>query len=613
MRDAVGEVVGGDRATGGTAALSRRRFLEAAGIAAGAMAVPTGLWTPYAAAEPLATRGFGAGRPLRAAMHVHGSWSEQEGSWEAQLHQAATNGYDLLYLTDHDRRALAMGYATSLTGMEWDPVTSTGRLTRLAASVDRGSFHLLAESSALTLPASVTMPIYGRTRFRTSVSGLTIKHTVDSVRLGTGARYEVVLTLSHHPALAGRPAGQYELVYRFGAHPGRRTENGGFTGVVGLPRPGAGTTQTLVPVKDIAAIWPEMMAIDNSSYGLAFRARSPRRGSACDVRVRSVRFGRSRSTAAAVIADQAAMLARYRPRFPSLTVQALIETSRTLPDMNPFGIPPWIPDYSTMSQDRVTYHQQISDKVHAMGGLISYNHPFGAHLGPLLSPADQAARRRKIFRDMQAVGRFDADILEVGYNVRGNVDCPTHLALWDTFSRNGNFLTGNGVTDDHSGKGWAEKPNGFATGIWAPSTGRADVVRALAAGRVYVAHAGQWSGALDLLVDDSVPMGAVSVSDKGSRSLAVWATQLPPGGAVQVVGGPVDYAGNPDPATSVVATLSPSSFSGDTAAVTLDTSASQFFRVQVLDERGRLLGSSNPVWLLRANPPHGIPPARRVT
>ena len=83
---------------GSVKGLTRRRFLESIGVAAGGLVLPSGLWLPNAQAEPLATAGFGSGRALRAAMHVHGSWSEgdlqQGGSWEAQLFQAAVRSMD---------------------------------------------------------------------------------------------------------------------------------------------------------------------------------------------------------------------------------------------------------------------------------------------------------------------------------------------------------------------------------------------------------------------------------------------------------------------------------------------------------------------------------------
>ena len=60
--------------------LTRRGFLGAVG--AGVL-LPAAVRLPGAAAAPRALSGFGAGRALRAAMHVHGSWSEGTGSWQA--------------------------------------------------------------------------------------------------------------------------------------------------------------------------------------------------------------------------------------------------------------------------------------------------------------------------------------------------------------------------------------------------------------------------------------------------------------------------------------------------------------------------------------------------
>lgn len=596
---------------------SRRQVLGALGAAIGGSVLPPAVWLPRAAAAQTAVSGFGGNRALRAAMHVHGSWSEGAGSWEAQFEQAGTNGYDVLYMTDHDHRALALNYMTSLTGAAWDPAISSGTFAQKTVTVSGGSLRLLAESAG-SAAASVTLPLQqyyqAFNKFRTSISGLTITQKITKATLTNGARFEVVVPLSYHPAVAGRPAGQYQLVYRFGGAVGRWTEGNGLIGVVSAPTPPAGSTQTLVPARDVAALWPTMQAIDNASYGLSFVAKSPKRTAICDVAIASMTFSRSRSTSALVIADQQKLITAYSPRYPSLAVHASTETSRTLPDMNPFGIGPWFPYYPNLSSDSNTAHQQIADQVHAMGGVISYNHPFGYDTGPLLSPTQRDAKRRQIFHDMQAVGRFSVDILEVGYNLRGQVDAPTHIALWDTFSRNGNFLTGNGTSDDHGGQYWRTMNNGFGTGVWSTSATDPAMVAALSAGRAYVAHFGRWPGGeLDLLVDGVVPMGAVSVSQKSSRALSIWAKNLPAGSAVQVIGGPVDYAGYPDPGTWVKTTLSPSAFGSNVASMSVNTSTSRFFRVQVLDSSGNVVGTSNPVWLLRSAPPGGIPPARRVS
>jgi hypothetical protein len=53
---------------------------------------------------------------------------------------------------------------------------------------------------------------------------------------------------------------------------------------------------------------------------------------------------------------------------------------------------------------------------------------------------------------MNAVHAFGADILEVGYAIRGQVDAAAHIAMWDTFSRNGTFLRSS-ILDDVVGSG----------------------------------------------------------------------------------------------------------------------------------------------------------------
>ena len=114
--------------------------------------------------------------------------------------------------------------------------------------------------------------------------------------------------------------------------------------------------------------------------------------------------------------------------------------SRHLPDMNPFGVPQFFSDYAldTAANHDAFYRDMVSD-VHAGHGLVSWNHPFGYNAGPLLSSAERTAKRRAVFSELRAVDVYGADILEVGYSLRGEVDATTHLALWDTFSRNGRF------------------------------------------------------------------------------------------------------------------------------------------------------------------------------
>jgi hypothetical protein len=212
---------------------------------------------------------------------------------------------------------------------------------------------------------------------------------------------------------------------------------------------------------------------------------------------------------------------------------------------------------------------------------------------------------------MMADNRLGTDILEVGYTNRGQANTQAHLDLWDTFSRQAIFITGNGANDDHEGLHWSTLTNGFATGIWAASPSQADLVSALAAGRAYTYHAGKWAnGQCDLLVDGTVPMGKVSVSSNTSRSLTIFAANLGKSAHVDVVQGPVDYTGN-DPGTSVIASFKSSVFStSGMTSLQLNTASSSFVRIQIRTASGAISGASNPIWLLQAPPPNGIPAAR---
>ena len=117
-----------------------------------------------------------------------------------------------------------------------------------------------------------------------------------------------------------------------------------------------------------------------------------------------------------------------------------------------------------------------------------------------------------------------------------------------------------------------------------------------------------------MLVDGSVPMGAVSVSSLTSRQLAVIATGMPAGGSLEVLQGAVDYAGTSGLAanTQVIGSYSAADLVGGEVTQAVDTSAGSFVRTQVLTSAGAVVGLSNPVWLLRAAPPGGIPAPRQT-
>ena len=110
-------------------------------------------------------------------------------------------------------------------------------------------------------------------------------------------------------------------------------------------------------------------------------------------------------------------------------------------------------------------------------------------------------------------------------------------------------------------------------------------------------------------------MGAVSVSSLTSRSLTVTAAGLPTGSTIQVLQGDVDYAGAGGLASNAVpvGSFGPSQLNGGgQATLPLDTTDASYVRTAVVDSTGTVRGLSNPVWLLNAPPPNGIPAPRQA-
>ena len=622
--------------------LSRRRLLQSAGLLAA-----SGLTAGGAVLRHEWGAGSGPDADLPAsqsmAMHVHTSFSEQSGSMSGHLAAAEKYGVDVVWWTDHDFRMSGHGYReavhfTSLideapepgqgTAWEWRQVTkgplstgSTGGIVAQPASpkdpVAAGSLHVVAESTGKA-PASLGFfadaTKAGRT-YHGNMFGQTLILEVFPDVTGDDGYLELLVASSFHPAGGGRPEGTYALSYRFGgvdAAGVRRSQ--GLIGVISLPFvPRQWNTVTLRPSDDIAALWPDLDARDFALFGMTLNAVSSNRtlaGGYFDY-LRMTRV----NTGNLALQVQTDIAAGYVRRYPRVTQRQGLEVSWLYPHLNWFGGRIALPDYTSLLAEHPPeriLQDVLIPRIATQGGLCSYNHPFGPDSLPLLPAVQQDELLAKAAARILPTRALGATILEVGYDTRGGVDLAHHLGLWDVCSRNGVFLTGNGTTDDHFSTRWVGGDNDWVTTVWATDTSEPALLSALRSGRAWCSSLSRYRGSLDLLVDHSVPMGAVSVSGLTRRTLDVIATQLPIGAKVQVLQGQVDYAGvsAPTPNTTVVASYPARALQKGRVALSLDTKRSSFCRVEVLDLTGRVISASNPVWLLRERPPAGSPQHR---
>jgi hypothetical protein len=613
--------------------VTRRQVLKGA-----ALAVPASLVAGASISRQVpATENPGA---FSMAMHLHTSFSEGPGSMESHLQQATLHDVDVLWWTDHDNTlgALVRKHAvhfTSLTDEEGDgppwqwteqragslTADSGGGIVTSPASpldpVPGGSMHLLAQSAG-TDPATFAyfpMPVAAESTWKTNLTNQSVSIEVLPTSIGPEAFLDIVVVGSYHPAVAGRTAGQYSLSYRLGGQdrPGTRHSTDR-VGVVTLGcTVGEWNSITIRPDHDIAALFPGVDSRDFSMCSIHLRAVS-RASAPAEGYFDYLRFTRPTSGEVAVTL-QHEMMASYAAAYPNPAQRKGIEISRSFPHVNWYGGEVVIPSWDGVTPENYLDYVRSSvvPDIHRSGGLASWNHPYGVSYAVPRSSAHQDAVLRRLALQMLPMQAGGVDILEVGYPSRGGADLARHVGLWDVMSRNAVFLTGNGVSDDHAGDDWARVFGGsdWLTHVWAPDKDERSLLSGMLAGRSWCASLPSYRGALDLLVDGSCPMGSVSVSSLSRRSLSVSATKLPVGATVEVVQGAVDYAGpeDPMPSTTRVATLTPDEV-GSGAAVRVDTAASTFLRTQVRDAAGVVVALSNPVWLLRDNPPNGIPPHR---
>ena len=238
--------------------LSRRQFLHGAG----ALAVMAGVGgrvprrlPPRSPARPAALDGTLLAYSM--AMHIHSSFSEQSGSMDSQFYQAAANGVDVLWLTDHDHRMDGANYRntvhfTSLTGekgapgqggaWKWQegtsgPVsgTSAGKIVSTPCSprdpVAGGALQLTVQARGA---GTAKLGFYANSQpaawnYRDNLTGQTLSIDV-MLRPGWAKGYlELLIDTSYHEASAGRPAGLYSLSYRIvpaNGQPGTRVAQG---------------------------------------------------------------------------------------------------------------------------------------------------------------------------------------------------------------------------------------------------------------------------------------------------------------------------------------------------------------------------------------------------
>jgi hypothetical protein len=390
------------------------------------------------------------------------------------------------------------------------------------------------------------------------------------------------------------------LRYRIGGTPTVRRRARGLLGIVDLPTPrGRWRRLALRPVRDLAAIWPDLVAGDNSLYQLRVGVLS-RRGHEADVVVDRLRFRRTERDPEAALALRRAVLQHYAGRYPNVRQSDTVEVS-LVRHLNWFGGDLVLPDYGggpARKDGSVAAAQTMVRFIKNHGGVASYNHPMQ---GDVSTPRALAA----LLISTDALG---ADIVEIGCKQQlGSL-----LEVFDASARNAVYYTATGVTDDHNGTNWMRQRANYLTYVWSRSLELPDLVDALTAGRAWFLDPSKWRGQLDVQVRGAQAMGGVLVGAATSEPVRILVTDLPKGGALEIVTGPVDRAGPTQPVPLTRRRVVPAAQlrAGHLDLDVLPVGGS-YLRATVRAADGSVAGVGNPVWLL----PEGtvdVPPARSL-
>lgn len=546
-----------------------------------------------------------AGHPIAMAMHIHASFSEGTASYEAHLAQARAHGVEVIWWTDHDFRVAAHGHRravrfdgeSELEGeLEWSwSREPEGELAAADAEFGReprppddpgGSLRLRAVGGAGGGALWLRGTAWNWT-YSTSLADTTLEFDVLADHAEDGAVFGLEIQSSYHPARAGRPAGQYVVQYRIGGSRGPRHRAEGLLGIVELPAsPGQWQRFTVRPVDDVATLWPDLVAVDNSLHQLRVGVIADEGRSGRFVLGR-LRFERDRNAGKDGLELRRAVLAEYADDYADITHYESLEVS-LVRHLNWFGgtltipslpSPPYRDNDADLAAAMVGY-------IHDHGGLAQWNHPLDCE-----SPESLA--RLMIGRD-----KLGADLVEIG---RGRLD--EMLWVLDTVARNAIVFTGVGVSDDHAGRDWLDQTSAWITCVYAASTKLNDLLDALRVGAAFFCDPAHWRGELNVLLDGQPAMGAVVVTDADSVPVQLIATEPPASGALEVIVGRVDYAGVDALAPAYESRTVPAAeLTAGEYQLSVEVGDGAYVRTQVRDGDGAVVGVSNPLWLLRSAP-----------
>ena len=497
-------------------------------------------------------------------LHLHGPFSEGEGSIDSHSYEGREVGVDALWWTEHDYRLRSFHMLWSFDfdtveaplheGEDWAPIGAfeARRTKRLEADgrtrPEAWSAVADGDRTALELrgPARVELVADGSSLNRCLAVGLELELWVRVAALPPGWGAAIELVLSEHAPDEERGYGLESHRLRYSLRPTGpaagdtppappRTAAALRTGAtleIPIELAADEWTRLVLPISaDVAAGFAPLVDGDNALRKLGFLLEADAEsveGARPRVLFDQLRLRHARP-ADAMYATQGELLEEVGAHHPGLAQLQGVELSMVTPHLNAylpsgshadFGAP----DYGALIAasapepvDRLPDLGQLLapglvDAVHERGGLVSVNHMFGASWGLNRGKS----RRSEVLNELLEAEVYGADLIEVGYRARGGHGLEEHLWVWDRLAREGYPLVGTGVSDSHGGDEarWRTARNNFVSWVLAPSLERDQLLAGLRRGRVFFGDLTLFDGRLDLLDERAFRMGQVVLTDR---------------------------------------------------------------------------------------------------
>lgn len=566
-------------------------------------------------------------------MHIHAHTNHNgidlPASMEWHCAYARECGFDVVWWSDHaqvfdtyEDMRVSFGMAmVSRDRRSIDLGITRGRrrLSMLAVDAPRGGYDLKIEGARLNVgltsrgsgefdtvrltPASKRGPVKTVTFCRPVTSGLKFAVVMDFA----GPPDDSFLRFGFD--LAAHPEGRHHLLFDIVRGPGSGPRVIGDTLVVYEMRVEDFPARLSFDLEKTASHLPDGYDNTLGSVYIEFGARN---GATVEVAIDSLIVTSDRPDGSNQYRVIKQLADRYECRYgiaQYIGVEASGMHTPERPHMNAF-FPESTETFENLVVDPRLTRAEWAESIGRRGGLVSFNHPFGAALNPVSRglyeedpdiPLQELADRAGPIPDddLWAVAApiIDTDgmgcqILEVGYIFRGTGSLADHLRLWDLVLANGVRLVGNGVSDAHGGI-WGPdmRPNPFATWIWAEDKDRDSLLEALRAGRVFFGNPFLYRGEFMFGVND-VPMGD-TLYVRGGEEVRGWVRMEPWVSDLEVRLVHVKIAAGREPRY-----ISRDTLADPEGGFSLVVNEAAFARIETYGPGGEPLVFSNPVWLI---------------